>query len=536
VRQALGMLSGLGLFAGIILFPQLRRMNAVPDLGDPLFSIWRMRWVYRQLLGDSRGLFDANIFHPEPLALTFSDSILLPSLLAAPLHAADIHPVAVYNIVLVATFILSGWAMYFLAWRLTRDRAAAFIAAVIFGFYPYRFEHYSHLELQMTMLMPLVLLALHRYAESHQWRWLGLSIVLAAAQFYSSMYYGMFLAMFGLVVSCCWILPESRKLGWRLAVHVVAAGALWLALIAPLAHVYWTSGTVRAGRDISEVATYSATPVDYLRAHVASAAWANVTPPGRKPERQLFPGLTILTLAVLGLTRLRDRIRVGLLAGAVFAFDASLGVNGFSYPLLYEWLPPMQSLRVPARFSILVGFSLALFAGFAIQWIRPRWSWLRPAVVAVGVIGIAVDVWPRLHLTPVWASPPPIYASLAGSGDRVVLAEFPAGGIPERFSPLPYMYFSVWHGHAMINGYSGYHPASYVEILEALEVFPARDTVEILRARGVTHVTVNCALFNMTGYGHRCDSTLAAAAQAAPLHEIVRVRWEGAPVVLFELR
>ena len=37
-------------------------MDLVPDLGDPLFPIWRIGWVYRQLLGDPRPLFDANIF------------------------------------------------------------------------------------------------------------------------------------------------------------------------------------------------------------------------------------------------------------------------------------------------------------------------------------------------------------------------------------------------------------------------------------------------------------------------------------------
>ena len=63
-------------------------MNAVPDVGDPVFSMWRMGWVCHQLSGDPRALFDANIYHPSPLTLTFSDSMLLPSLLAAPLLAA----------------------------------------------------------------------------------------------------------------------------------------------------------------------------------------------------------------------------------------------------------------------------------------------------------------------------------------------------------------------------------------------------------------------------------------------------------------
>ena len=37
-------------------------MDSVPDLGDPLFSIWRIGWVYHKLGGDPRPLFSPNIF------------------------------------------------------------------------------------------------------------------------------------------------------------------------------------------------------------------------------------------------------------------------------------------------------------------------------------------------------------------------------------------------------------------------------------------------------------------------------------------
>jgi hypothetical protein len=78
-------LIGLTAIAAVMLQEQLRQMTSVPDLGDPLFSMWRMGWVYQQLIGDPRGFFDANIFHPTPLTLTLSDSMLLPSFVAAPL-------------------------------------------------------------------------------------------------------------------------------------------------------------------------------------------------------------------------------------------------------------------------------------------------------------------------------------------------------------------------------------------------------------------------------------------------------------------
>ena len=53
--------------------------------------------------------------------------------------------------------------MFALAAHLTGSQRAAFIAALLFGFYPYRFQHYPHLELQMTYWMPLALLASHRF-------------------------------------------------------------------------------------------------------------------------------------------------------------------------------------------------------------------------------------------------------------------------------------------------------------------------------------------------------------------------------------
>ncbi len=146
----------------------MRRLYAVPDLGDPLFSIWRIGWVFRQLGGDPRPLFDGNIFHPERFTLAFSDAMLLPSLTTAPLLWAGVHPVVAYNLVFVSSFLLSGLAAYLVVRRLTGSAPAAFVSALLFGFYPYRFEHYSHFELQMTYWMPLALLALHRFTESRR--------------------------------------------------------------------------------------------------------------------------------------------------------------------------------------------------------------------------------------------------------------------------------------------------------------------------------------------------------------------------------
>ena len=70
--------------------------------------------------------------------------------------------VVVYNGWMLLTFVLAGVTMYTLVRALTGQPPAALVAAVIFAFYPFRFEHYSHFELQFSFWMPLVLLAFHR--------------------------------------------------------------------------------------------------------------------------------------------------------------------------------------------------------------------------------------------------------------------------------------------------------------------------------------------------------------------------------------
>ena len=94
-RASAAAAAGLCAVGGVLLLPQLRQMHSIPDFGDPLLSMWRAGWVFQQLRGDPRGLFNANIFYPEPLTFTYSDSMLLPSLTVAPLLAAGVEPVVV---------------------------------------------------------------------------------------------------------------------------------------------------------------------------------------------------------------------------------------------------------------------------------------------------------------------------------------------------------------------------------------------------------------------------------------------------------
>jgi hypothetical protein len=520
---------GLCTFGAVLLLPQLRRMDSVPDLGDPLFSIWRIGWVHHKLIGDPRPLFSPNIFHPHQFTLTYSDSMLLPAVTTVPLLAVGLHPVTAYNLALVCSFVVSAFAMYLLVERLTGSPGAAFVSALLFGFYPYRFEHYSHFELQMTYCMPLALLALHRFLTTARVRDAAAAAVLTAGQLYSSMYYAVFFTFYaGALLLILGLLSRPRMR--TLLVPATIAGAVALLLAYPLARTY--SAAHLGDRDVPTVSYYSATASDYLRAHPRSAMWAERGLPGRRAERALFPGVMALLLAAIALIPPLGATRAAYAGALLVAFEISRGFNGPIYPYLYEWLPFVRGLRVPARSSLLVGLSLAVLAGFGVRRLLAGRS--RPvtrAVLAALTVAIAIDLWPALRLEPVWREPPPIYGLAAGSQD-VVLAEFPFGGRHARFTAnVPFMYFSLWHWARMINGYSGRYPPGHLEFETAMGEFPDPPTVDLLRARGATHVSVNCAL-----YPGDCDD-LFKTLDAMPAFRVVSSgKWQGQPVRLYELK
>jgi len=522
---------GLCAIGAVLMHEQLADMSLVPDHGDPLFSIWRIGWVSQQLAGDPRPLFDANIFHPLPLTLTLSDSMLLPSLTASPLLWAGVAPTVAYNVLILSGFLLSGLAVFLLARRLTGSPLAAFVAGALYAFYPYRYEHYSHLELQMTQWMPLALWFLHRFVTTWRAREVLGAALCMVAQLYSSMYYGVFFVVYAAAVLGAML--AASKPDWRRILGPLTLAAVTAMVLAvPLARPYLAAQAIKGERGTNEVEFYSADVSDYFRPHFRLTTYAGRLLPAIHPERALFPGLTPLVFGAAGLVPPLGPIRLAYAAGLAVAYDMSRGMKGWLYPVLYEWFPPIRGMRVPARFAVILGISLVVFAAFGVRRLLGRFRAPRTRAVLFGIMIAAamVDLRPTLALEPLWHEPPAIYAGLAGRTD-VVLAEFPFTAPQSVDVQLAFMYFSVRYGFLpMVDGYSGFVPAAHAQLVEDMDAFPDAASIDLLRARGVTHVTANCALMP-----ERCAAFLERAAASPALKLVASEEWEGQPVRLYEL-
>jgi hypothetical protein len=542
-RHAIVAALGLGASLILLLHQQVGHLDSVPDLGDPLFSVWRIGWVNHQLFTDPRHLFDANIFYPERLTLTLSDPIVLPALMAAPLLAAGVHPVVAYNLLLLSAFWLSGVAVYLLVERLTASPRAAFIAGLIYACCGYRFEHYSHLELQMTQWMPLGLLALHlligrgpgsgspkSVGGSQDWRrwWYALAFAAAlAAQLYSSMYYAVFFVVYAALIGVGLLIVHRPSIR-RLALPLVVSAAIAVIAAVPLVRAFVAAEPIKGERSEGEVRLYSAVPDDYLRVHRDSLLWRNVLH-RPAPERTLFPGAAPFTLAVVGMVPPLGAIRLIYTAGLLLSFDGTLGLNGVSYPFFYRWLSPFRGLRAPARFGALVALTLAILAGFgaqrALAW-RPSRRY-QHAAFAVLVAFVMIDAWPALSVGPVWKEPPSIYDALKYT-PSVVIAEMPL--LDNETANIPFMYFSLWHWTRMVNGYSGFIPNSYAEFRKGMVFFPDASSIATLRRLGVTYVSVNCGL-----HYPGCHELIDAMRKDTRLRLAADTQWNEDTVQLYEV-
>jgi hypothetical protein len=134
---------------------------------------------------------------------------------------------------------------------------------------------------------------------------------------------------------------------------------------------------------------------------------------------------------------------------------------------------------------------VALLAGFGTVELRRRLSpgaWL-PAASALIVLAIVEPLAAPLYL-PRAEPVSPIYETVAGESDAVVV-ELPLPDSRAIFHNARYMLNSTRHWKPMLNGYSGFVPASYHEHFAQIDRFPAAPAVEALRRLNVTHLFVH---------------------------------------------
>lgn len=545
MRRA-GVAAAVYLGAAVLLTWPLARMAAshlgAPEgAGDPYLNLWVLGWGMRAWLSDPAAIltgrvFDAPMFHPAPLTLTYSDHQLVQALVGAPVYAATGNLTLAYNVILLLSIAASGLAMHALARAATGSTTAAFVAGLAWACWPYRTAHLLHIQLQALWFLPLALWALTRVAAGRRWRDAWALGATAALQAIVSVYYGVMtlVALPIAALALAWATGQWRRSGyWS---RVIAAAVLAGVLVAPVALPYLRAQQAEGfGRNLYEAANHSASLQSYRQVPPVNLVYGQsglLAPrapgPGERDrqhvEHQLFPGVVLTVLALAGVVLgWRSDARPITVASVALVGSGLLLSAGPEGPLgIYAWIAPkvfgFEAIRAPARFAVVAMLGGSVLAAVGMTHLGRR----VPALASPMAAGLVAALMMAEYVNaPIAYVPAPRTTSEVGRWLRDApepgpVVYLPIG--PDRES-TPYMVEALEHGRPIVNGYSGQRPAFYTTVVEALMGLPSVEARAMLRDLGLRFVVSDAPLDD-------------AGTPASPLIE--RARLEGR--VIYEVR
>ena len=489
------------------------RLGALEGPGDPYLNVWILGWGTQSWLRDPIGTlagraFDAPIFHPSPLTLTYSDHQLLQALLVTPIYAATGNLTLAYNVVLVTSLAASGMAMHVLARSVSGSTAAAFVAGLAWACWPYRTAHLLHLQLQALYFLPLALWALLRVAAARRWSDAMRVGLFAGGQAIVSAYYGIMTALVLLVAATVVAWTTGQWRARRYWTRTVAAGAVAALVVVPLAVPYVRSQAAEGfGRSAHEAANHAAALRSYAQVRPENALYGRTgwlaprrPEPGerdlRHVEQQMFPGFVLLLLSVAGLVlgwRSEQRsvvvvstVLVGLGVWLSLGPDGPLGL----YTALASHVFGFAAIRAPARFGVVAMLGLCLLAAVGLSRVlrQPGTAWVtQPIVMPMIVIALMLAEYANTPLAFVEAprTDTPVGRWLRDTPEPGAVLYWPVSLDREN---TPYMIEALQHGRPIVNGYSGRRPPGYAAVIESLSTLPAAEGLAMSKALNVRFV------------------------------------------------
>jgi hypothetical protein len=448
---------------------------------------------------------------------------LLPGLISAPFIWAGVPVAAMYTSLIIAGCLLSCVTMFVLVRATTGLMGPALIAAALFGFFPYRFAHYSHLQMQGVFLMPLAVWLLLRALERPSVaRGLPLGATVALQVLWST-YCGAYLIV-GLAAASLGSWLSGRDVTRRHIATAAASVGICIVLTSPYLASYYRARDVVGVRPRAEVVHYGAKLGDYLNPNGNSRWYGDYAPIHTKSEEHhLAPGVGPVVLAAIGIVAAPTTTTVIIGVGLLASVNASLGLSSFTYSLFFDYVPLLKTFRVPARFGLVAGVFLVWAAGLGLArlWRFTAASYVMRAGVVLLSAAAILEALPRLDLQTTTMQLPEIYGALP-TDRRVVLLELPVPGQgAEAYWVDPtYLYRQTFHQHALINGYSGFYPPWYGQLSWASSALPDDKAWAAVLKRGPEFLIVHEEHYGSERYSavvgdleHRPEVTFVATAR-----------------------
>jgi len=523
--------------------------SKVRDYGDSLLNTWILTTVAGKLARlEFKDFFSANIFYPEERPLLYSELLIPQALLAWPIIKISGNPVLAHNLILLLALLTSAMGLFLLARYLSQQFWPSLLAGVIFAFSPFMMAHTFQIQVLSAGGLPLTFLFLHRYFSFRMWAdWLAFTLVFII-QSLANIYYALFLIIFsGLFIFIGALTRRTyrQKAFW---LHLFVFICLFIIFLGPIFLAY---ARQQAKTGFERTIGAEATITSFLVTPRTNWLYGEWSSRFRRAEQELFPGFIPLFLTLVSLIFASIKIFVPsvlkkrtnfqpegeipriskiwkedfssvtiesqeevssakrfpssraklvffyfffLMWGVLF----SLGSKGPFY-FFHRFIPGYRAIRAVTRFHIFTMLALSILAAFGtIQLLdRIKKKNLRALLIfSILVLIILEYISIPLPLRPVSSRQElaGVYQELSRWPEKKVILELP---LPERRSGIGRveglrMYYSLFHGHRLVNGYSGFFSPVYLQIREKLNQQSLEENLIFWRDLGIDLIIIHC--------------------------------------------
>jgi hypothetical protein len=463
---------------------------------------WNNWWVKTALTQGHDVYHTPYLFYPQGADLYWHGFSWFNSFEWLPLQAV-VGSLAAHNITILLTYVVGAYTAYLLAYEATGSCLAAFVAGLIYAFYPHRFSHRGQLKLLSNQWNPLFAFYLVRLTRRGRLRdGVGSGVALALAGLCG--WHQMALAgMWGAMWLAYNLLAERRQWRRSTVLALLLGGLICVILIAPLL-LPMIAELARSQGVGLEPSTAQVKGLE-VQEEKSTDLLAYVLPTSDHFLLQLdglgdlyhryalFEGPAAavgwVTLLVAGwgvFKRKREALPwfLSALVFAVLALGPVLQINGrvlSGFPLPYALLSPTifgQFLRHPNRFNIVLALPISVLAALGWQAVLARWSLWRWRARWASLC-LALLILFEYCTVPVPVVSPPdsaFYQRLRGEEGEFAVADFPIDLSRDKY----YMFVQTIHGRPMVGGHVSRPPVDAYDFIESVPIL----TIALERAPG----------------------------------------------------
>jgi hypothetical protein len=470
----------LGLYTGVailITFPAILHLNdslfGVDATGDNGWLAWLL-WLFRHSLASGTNpAFTNSVYALDAPAQVFVP-LLLKELVGAGLQFL-FSPVATYNLLLLSTFVLSGFTMYVLLREFVSNPLAAFVGGFFYDFSAFHLMHgLGHLDLSSMECLPFWVWRVwlfYRQPTLKNSLWLAVGTLLVIfSSFYFTAYFllpfGFLFFLAKLCTNWAWFTRKRNLLLAGLAIVLTLVIA-----VPPLYDSFFVNAEER--QTIKETAIESS---DYYTADLSFYFFPSPDNPYigsittnsklfTEPEGYIFLGYVGIFLNIICFAFKANQRRLtyfwagfGLFGIALSLGSILPGINFSLYKLFYG-LPVFLSFRVPSRLGIIPLFATSVLVALALQQIFPRLRFKQAVFVklnkfAPGLLAVLLMIIQLFTVSvtalpyPISAAPvPALYTQIASDPSDSLVLELPT------YFKGSYEYYQIVHQKPLVDGY-----------------------------------------------------------------------------------